>query len=152
MFVKIVLDIDGEKFEERLDEAKRRKGEGAKDTDLDEEDLRKLTEEFKSIVREETGKEFPQDPRRQLEQAIEAVFRSWNGKRAVDYRRQNKISDDLGTAVNSVAMVFGNMRDDSGTGVAFTRDPPTGENRPYGNYLPSAPGEHDVAGIGTTPR
>src|SRR5207302_4353572 len=91
MFGKIVLDIDGEKFEERLDEAKRRKGEGAKDTDLDEEDQRWLTEEFKSIVRQETGEDFPQDPRQQLEKAIEAVFRSWNGARAVAYRRQNKI-------------------------------------------------------------
>src|SRR5438445_8208722 len=152
MFGKIVLDIDGEKFEERLDEAKRRKGEGAKDTNLDEEDLRKLTEEFKSIVRKETGEEFPQDPRRQLEQAIEAVFRSWNGKRAVDYRRQNKISDDLGTAVNVVAMVFGNMGEDSGTGVAFTRDPATGEKRPYGDYLPNAQGEDVVAGIRNTLR
>src|SRR5439155_9506587 len=119
MFGKIVLDIDGDRFEEKLDEAKERKGPDAKDTDLDADDLRALTDEFKAIIREETGQVFPQEPRKQLEQAIEAVFGSWNGARAVAYRRQNKISDDLGTAVNVVAMVFGNMGDDSGTGVAF---------------------------------
>jgi pyruvate,orthophosphate dikinase len=150
MFGKIVLDIDGAAFEERLDEAKSRKGADAKDTDLDASDLRALTEEFKSIVARETGEEFPQEPDRQLEKAIEAVFRSWNGKRAVDYRRQNKISDDLGTAVNIVAMVFGNMGEDSGTGVAFTRDPATGGRVPYGDYLPNAQGEDVVAGIRNT--
>src|SRR5207249_2794000 len=139
--------------EERLDEAKASKGgPDAKDTDLDADDLRALTEEFKSIVRTETGEDFPQQPHAQLEKAIEAVFRSWNGKRAVDYRRQNKISDDLGTAVNVVAMVFGNMGEDSGTGVAFTRDPATGEKRPYGDYLPNAQGEDVVAGIRNTLR
>jgi pyruvate,orthophosphate dikinase len=152
MFGKIVLGIDGEKFEEKLDQAKERKGEGAKDTDLIEDDLRKLTEEFKAIVRQETGEDFPQEPRQQLEKAIEAVFLSWNGQRAVAYRRQNKIPDDLGTAVNVVAMVFGNMGDDSGTGVAFTRDPATGEKRPYGDYLPNAQGEDVVAGIRNTLR
>jgi pyruvate,orthophosphate dikinase len=150
MFGNIVLDIDGAAFEERLDEAKSRKGADAKDTDLDASDLRALTEEFKAIVARETGDEFPQEPDRQLEKAIEAVFRSWNGKRAVDYRRQNKISDDLGTAVNIVAMVFGNMGDDSGTGVAFTRDPATGGRVPYGDYLPNAQGEDVVAGIRNT--
>jgi pyruvate, orthophosphate dikinase len=152
MFGKIVLDIPGDKFEEKLDEAKERKGPEAKDTDLDAPDLRALTEEFKAIIRSETGEDFPEDPRKQLEKAIEAVFGSWNGKRAVDYRRQNKISDDLGTAVNVVAMVFGNMGDDSGTGVAFTRDPATGEKRPYGDYLPNAQGEDVVAGIRNTLR
>jgi pyruvate, orthophosphate dikinase len=150
MFGKIVLDIDADRFEEKLDEAKARKGRDAKDTDLDADDLRTLTDEFKSIVRDETGQDFPQEPHAQLERAIEAVFRSWNGKRAVDYRRQNKISDDLGTAVNVVAMVFGNMGDDSGTGVAFTRDPATGEKTPYGDYLPNAQGEDVVAGIRNT--
>ena len=150
MFGKIVLDIDAEKFEERLDQAKERKGEGAKDTDLDAEDLRALTEEFKGIIRDETGQDFPEEPRTQLEKAIEAVFRSWNGARAVAYRRQNKISDELGTAVNVVAMVFGNMGDDSGTGVVFTRNPATGEKEPYGDYLPNAQGEDVVAGIRNT--
>jgi pyruvate, orthophosphate dikinase len=152
MFGKIVLDISGDRFEEKLDEAKASKGSVAKDTDLDADDLRRLTEAFKQIIRDETGEDFPEDPRKQLEKAIEAVFGSWNGKRAVDYRRQNKISDDLGTAVNIVAMVFGNMGDDSGTGVAFTRDPATGEKRPYGDYLPNAQGEDVVAGIRNTLR
>ncbi|MGH2554535.1 MAG: PEP/pyruvate-binding domain-containing protein, partial [Actinomycetota bacterium] len=151
MFGKIVLDIDGEKFEEKLDEAKARKGgEGAKDTDLDAEDLKALTDEFKEIIRHEIREDFPQDPRVQLEKAIEAVFKSWNGARAVAYRRQNKISDDLGTAVNIVAMVFGNMGEDSGTGVAFTRNPATGEKEPYGDYLANAQGEDVVAGIRNT--
>src|SRR5438552_3957363 len=150
MFGKIVLDIDAERFEERLDQAKERKGAEAKDTDLDADDLRALTEEFKGIIRDETGHDFPDEPRAQLEKAIEAVFRSWNGARAVAYRRQNKISDDLGTAVNVVAMVFGNMGDDSGTGVAFTRDPATGERAPYGDYLSNAQGEDVVAGIRNT--
>src|SRR6266498_1188645 len=120
MFGKIVLGIDADKFEEKLDEAKATKGEEAKDTDLDAGDLKRLTDDFKEIVKSETGEDFPQDPRMQLQKAIEAVFKSWNGARAVAYRRQNKISDDLGTAVNIVAMVFGNMGEDSGTGVAFT--------------------------------
>jgi pyruvate,orthophosphate dikinase len=150
MFGKIVLGIDADRFEEKLDEAKRRKGEGAKDTDLTAEDLRELTEEFKAIVAEETGEDFPQEPRSQLEKAIEAVFRSWNGTRAIAYRRQNKIPDSLGTAVNVVAMVFGNRGEDSGTGVAFTRNPSTGEKEPYGDYLPNAQGEDVVAGIRNT--
>jgi pyruvate,orthophosphate dikinase len=152
MFGKIVLGIDADLFEEKLDEAKAAKGEGAKDTDLAADDLRKLTEEFKEIVRAETGEDFPQEPRQQLEKAIEAVFKSWNGARAVAYRRQNKISDDLGTAVNVVAMVFGNLGEDSGTGVAFTRNPATGEKKPYGDYLPNAQGEDVVAGIRNTLR
>src|SRR6266536_4601746 len=150
MFGKIVLDIPGDRFEEKLDEAKASKGSDAKDTDLDADDLRRLTEEFQGIIRDETGEAFPEEPRQQPEKANEAVFGSWNGKRAVDYRRQNKISDDLGTAVDVVAMVFGNMGDDSGTGVAFTRDPSTGEKRPYGDYLPNAQGEDVVAGIRNT--
>jgi pyruvate, orthophosphate dikinase len=150
MFGKIVLDIDAEKFEERLDEAKAAKGEGAKDTDLDAGDLRKLAEEYKEIIRTETGQDFPQEPLQQLRKAIEAVFKSWNGARAIAYRRQNKISDDLGTAVNVQAMVFGNMGEDSGTGVAFTRNPATGEKEPYGDYLENAQGEDVVAGIRNT--
>src|SRR5262245_14338700 len=150
MFGKIVLDIPAERFEDLLDEAKERKGPDAKDTDLDADDLRELTDQFKEVIRQETGDDFPQEPRKQLERAIRAVFESWNGARAIAYRRQNKISDDLGTAVNVVAMVFGNMGDDSGTGVAFTRDPSTGEAVPYGDYLPNAQGEDVVAGIRNT--
>jgi pyruvate,orthophosphate dikinase len=152
MFGKIVLDIEADRFEDKLEQAKAAKGEDAKDTDLDAGELRTLTEEFKAIVREEAGQDFPQDPRKQLEKAIEAVFSSWNGARAVAYRRQNKISDSLGTAVNVVAMVFGNLGEDSGTGVAFTRDPATGEKKPYGDYLPNAQGEDVVAGIRNTLR
>src|SRR5438105_10868845 len=150
MFGKIVMGIPGEAFEEKLDEAKERKGEGATDTDLEADDLKALVDEFKSIYKEHTGAGFPTEPRQQLRLAIEAVFKSWNGKRAVDYRRQNKISDDLGTAVNVVAMVFGNRGMDSGTGVAFTRDPATGDQVPYGDYLENAQGEDVVAGIRIT--
>jgi len=150
MFGKIVMGVSGDAFEEALEEAKDRKGPGAKDTDLEAEDLKHLIGEFLGIYREHTKADFPTDPRAQLRLAIEAVFRSWNGKRARDYRRQNKISDDLGTAVNVVAMVFGNRGIDSGTGVAFTRDPATGEKVPYGDYLPNAQGEDVVAGIRNT--
>ena len=150
MFGRIVMGVPGDAFEHALDEAKERKSAGAQDTDLDAEDLKQLTAEFLGIYREHTGSEFPTDPREQLTLAIEAVFKSWNGKRARDYRRQNKISDDLGTAVNIVAMVFGNRGADSGTGVAFTRDPATGEKVPYGDYLPNAQGEDVVAGIRNT--
>ena len=139
-------------FEEALDRAKERKGPGTQDTDLDADDLTALIEEFRGIYRTHTGEEFPQDPKEQLRLAIAAVFQSWNGKRARDYRRQNKISDDLGTAVNVQAMVFGNRGEDSGTGVAFTRDPSTGEKVPYGDYLPNAQGEDVVAGIRNTLR
>src|SRR5262245_25497499 len=150
MFGKIVMDIPGDAFEDALDAAKEAKGHGTQDTDLDADDLAALIDRFKAIYREHTGGEFPQDPKDQLQLAIEAVFKSWNGKRARDYRRQNKISDDLGTAVNIVAMVFGNRGDDSGTGVAFTRDPSTGEKVPYGDYLANAQGEDVVAGIRNT--
>ena len=152
MFGKIVMDVPGEAFEEALDRAKERKGPGTTDTDLDADDLTALIEEFRGIYRAHTGEEFPQDPKEQLRLAIAAVFESWNGKRAIDYRRQNKISDDLGTAVNVQAMVFGNRGDDSGTGVAFTRDPSTGEKVPYGDYLANAQGEDVVAGIRNTLR
>jgi pyruvate, orthophosphate dikinase len=150
MFGKIVMDVPGEAFEDALDEAKAAKGEGAQDTDLDADDLKQVLATFLEIYRKHTATEFPKDPREQLRLAIEAVFRSWNGRRAIDYRRQNKISDDLGTAVNIVAMVFGNRGMDSGTGVAFTRDPSTGEKKPYGDYLPNAQGEDVVAGIRNT--
>ncbi len=150
MFGKIVMDIPADAFEHALDEAKEAKFEGAQDTDLDAEDLAAVIDRFKTIYREHTSEEFPQDPKDQLRLSIDAVFRSWNGKRARDYRRQNKISDDLGTAVNIVAMVFGNRGDDSGTGVAFTRDPASGQKVPYGDYLPNAQGEDVVAGIRNT--
>jgi pyruvate,orthophosphate dikinase len=150
MFGKIVMDVPGEAFEEALDRAKDRKGTGSQDTDLDADDLTAVIEEFRGIFREHTGEEFPQDPKEQLRLAIAAVFQSWNGKRARDYRRQNKISDDLGTAVNVQAMVFGNRGEGSGTGVAFTRDPSTGEKVPYGDYLSNAQGEDVVAGIRNT--
>jgi pyruvate,orthophosphate dikinase len=150
MFGKIVMDVPADAFEHALDEAKATKGPKAQDTDLEADDLAKLIERFKAIYREHTNETFPQDPKEQLRLSIAAVFRSWNGRRARDYRRQNKISDDLGTAVNVVAMVFGNRGMDSGTGVAFTRDPSTGEKVPYGDYLPNAQGEDVVAGIRNT--
>jgi pyruvate,orthophosphate dikinase len=118
--------------------------------DLDEKDLKKLVKEFKKIIKKEHGSEFPQHPEDQLRLCIEAVFKSWDNKRARDYRRRNKIPDDLGTAVNIQTMVFGNKGDDSGTGVAFTRNPATGENLPYGDYLANAQGEDVVAGIRNT--
>ena len=152
MFGKIVMDVPAEAFEHALDAAKERKGPGTQDTDLDIDDIAELIERFQAIYQEHTGEAFPQDPKDQLRLAIDAVFSSWNGKRAIDYRRQNKISDDLGTAVNVQAMVFGNRGDDSGTGVAFTRDPATGEKVPYGDYLSNAQGEDVVAGIRNTLR
>ncbi|MGH2678260.1 MAG: putative PEP-binding protein, partial [Actinomycetota bacterium] len=150
MFGKIVMDIPGEAFEEELERAKEKKGPDAKDTDLTAIDLMDLVERFKSIVREHAGRLFPTDPREQLRMAIEAVFSSWNNDRAKVYRKQYGIPDDLGTAVNVVAMVFGNLGEDSGTGVAFTRDPATGEKGLYGDYLPNAQGEDVVAGIRNT--
>ena len=152
MFGKIVMDVPSDAFEHALDEAKERKGPGTQDTDLDVDDLGALIDRFRAIYQEHTGAAFPQDPKDQLRLSIDAVFSSWNGKRAIDYRRQNKISDDLGTAVNVQAMVFGNRGDDSGTGVAFTRDPSTGEKVPYGDYLSNAQGEDVVAGIRNTLR
>jgi pyruvate, orthophosphate dikinase len=149
MFGKTVLDIDGDHFEHALDSAKKAKGVSS-DTDLDAADLKSLTETFKEIVREHAHRDFPQDPREQMDLAINAVFDSWNSDRAVLYRRQERIPADLGTAVNVVAMVFGNMGDDSGTGVAFTRDPATGAQGVYGDYLQNAQGEDVVAGIRNT--
>ena len=149
MFGKTVLGIAGELFDEAFDEAKRAKGT-TNDLDLDAADLRRLVETFKGIVREHAGREFPQDPREQMDLAVRAVFDSWNSERAVLYRRQERIPADLGTAVNVVAMVFGNLGMDSGTGVAFTRDPGSGHQGVYGDYLQNAQGEDVVAGIRNT--
>ena len=149
MFGKIVLDIDGDTFEKVLTELRKKRGVET-DPELSAEDLQGLVDRFKAIVQSEAGIEFPQDPQEQLRYSIEAVFKSWNGERARVYRRMEKIPDDLGTAVNVQTMVFGNKGDDSGTGVAFTRDPSTGENSPYGDFLRNAQGEDVVAGIRTT--
>jgi pyruvate, orthophosphate dikinase len=148
MFGRIVMGVEGPRFDDALDAKKDERGV-KQDTDLTADDLRELVETFKGVVRDDTGREFPSDPYEQLDLAIKAVFASWFGQRARDYRKFNKIPDDLGTAVNVVTMVFGNMGDDSGTGVAFTRDPNTGENRLYGEYLTNAQGEDVVAGIRT---
>jgi pyruvate, orthophosphate dikinase len=146
LFGKIVLGVDGEKFEHVMDEAKHG---GRADTDLSAEELATITDRFKAIIKEEKGVDFPDDPYEQLREAIAAVFKSWNGRRAIDYRRINKISDSLGTGVNVQAMVFGNMGSDSATGVAFTRDPSTGERAIFGEYLVNAQGEDVVAGVRT---
>src|SRR4051795_5918598 len=151
MFGRIVMEVSGERFDHALEASKAAHG-AAQDTDLDAAALRDLVTEFKSIVRADTGREFPEDPNEQLDLAIKAVFASWFGKRAQDYRKNQGIADDLGTAVNVVTMVFGNMGDDSGTGVAFTRDPNTGEKALYGEYLTNAQGEDVVAGIRTAPK
>jgi pyruvate,orthophosphate dikinase len=151
MFGRIVLDIRGERFDEALEAAKAAHG-ASQDTDLDAAALRELVDEFKGIVKTDAGRDFPSDPYEQLDLAIKAVFASWFGKRAVDYRNNQKIAHDLGTAVNVVTMVFGNMGDDSGTGVAFTRDPNTGEKVLYGEYHTNAQGEDVVAGIRTAPK
>jgi pyruvate,orthophosphate dikinase len=156
MFGKVVMGVPGERFEEALDAAKtakapslRRRPHEVRDTDLDASDLQDLVAAFKDLVKETSGRAFPQDPRRQLEMAIEAVFDSWNNRRAQEYRRLEKIDDALGTAVNVQTMVFGNKGFDSGTGVAFTRDPATGRKGAYGDYLANAQGEDVVAGIRT---
>src|SRR5450631_1076581 len=149
MFGKTVLDIDGEAFEQAIDNAKKAKGI-KNDLDLDADDLQQLVGVFKQIVREHTGHDFPQEPREQLDLAVKAVFNSWNSDRAILYRRQERIPTDLGTAVSIVTMVFGNLGPDSGTGVAFTRDPGTGQQGVYGDYLQNAQGEDVVAGIRNT--
>jgi len=149
MFGRIVMDAKAQRFDEPLEARKAVHGKDARDTDLTVEDLQALVAEYKKIVKEDTGRDFPTDPYEQLDLAIKAVFASWFGKRANDYRNSQKIAHDLGTAVNVVTMVFGNMGDDSGTGVAFTRDPTTGENILYGEYLTNAQGEDVVAGIRT---
>ena len=149
MFGTVVLDIDDEAFEHPLDAYKDEKGYKL-DTEMTAADWQAITDIFKKVIKEHKGFDFPQDPYEQLKLATEAVFRSWNGKRAIDYRNAAGISHDLGTAVNIVTMVFGNMGNSSGTGVAFTRDPATGENVIYGDYLMNAQGEDVVAGIRNT--
>ena len=148
MFGRIVLGIDPAKFEHALD-ARKKAARVKSDPELSPKQLEELVTEYKAIVRKETGKPFPTEPQDQLRLAIEAVFGSWFGQRAKDYRKQFKISDDLGTACSIVTMVFGNMGNDSGTGVAFTRDPNTGSKELYGEYLTNAQGEDVVAGIRT---
>ena len=148
MYAKVVLDVDGALFEEVIDEI--RESEGVKaDPQVSPAGWQKAVEKFKEITKREAGIEFPQDPWKQLELAIEAVFKSWNGKRAVDYRNATGISHKLGTAVNVQSMVFGNVGDDSGSGVAFTRNPSTGENDFFGEYLFNAQGEDVVSGSRT---
>ncbi|MGX6607918.1 pyruvate, phosphate dikinase [Micromonosporaceae bacterium Da 78-11] len=149
MFGKTVCDVPGSEFEDALYEAKTAKGV-TDDLHLDADDLRTLVGAYKKVFAKHTGHDFPQEPREQLDLAVAAVFRSWNADRAVLYRRQERIPADLGTAVNVVAMVFGNLGSDSGTGVAFTRDPATGERGVYGDYLANAQGEDVVAGIRNT--
>ena len=149
MFGKTVLDIDGDLFSDALDELKAKRGVKG-DTELTAEDLKGLVDTFKGIVKEQTGNDFPQDPRTQMDMGIEAVFRSWNTERARIYRRRERIPHDLGTAVNICTMVFGNMGENSGTGVCFTRDPSSGHSGVYGDYLENAQGEDVVAGIRNT--
>ena len=149
MFGKTVLDIDGDLFSDALDDLKAERGVKG-DTELTAEDLKGLVDTFKGIVKEQTGADFPQDPRTQMDMGIEAVFRSWNTERARIYRRRERIPHDLGTAVNICTMVFGNMGENSGTGVCFTRDPSSGHSGVYGDYLENAQGEDVVAGIRNT--
>ena len=149
MFGKTVLDIDGDLFSDALDDLKAERGVKG-DTELTAEDLKGLVNTFKGIVKEQTGEDFPQDPRTQMDMGIEAVFRSWNTERARIYRRRERIPHDLGTAVNICTMVFGNMGENSGTGVCFTRDPSSGHSGVYGDYLENAQGEDVVAGIRNT--
>ncbi|KAB7743220.1 pyruvate, phosphate dikinase [Nostocoides sp. F2B08] len=149
MFGKTVLALDGEHFEGAMDRIKEARGVTA-DVDLDAGDLRELTRRFQAIIEADSGAPFPQDPREQLREAVVAVFRSWNADRAVLYRRRERIPTDLGTAVNVQAMAFGNRGSTSGSGVAFTRDPATGQQGVYGDYLPNAQGEDVVAGIRNT--
>ena len=150
LFGKVALGIDDEKFDEHFNEVKQRVGVKA-DIGLDAGHLEEISQRFLAVVRQETGKHFPQDVMEQLRLAVEAVFRSWMGKRAVDYRREFNITPDManGTAVNICTMVFGNMGDDCATGVGFTRNPGTGENEMFGEYLVNAQGEDVVAGIRT---
>ena len=148
MYGSVVLGVEKDRFEHVIAEEKRAAGVST-DPELDAGAWQRVVAKDKEIVRAATGKDFPQDVGAQLRLAVEAVFDSWNSKRAIDYRRFNKISDDWGTAVNIVTMVFGNMGDDSGTGVAFTRDPNTGEKKLFGEYLRNAQGEDVVAGIRT---
>ncbi len=149
MFGSVVMDVEDDLFEEVLAEA-REKAAVKTDAELNAEQWKDVTEEFKTIFKAETGQDFPQDPIEQIRMATEAVFKSWDGKRATDYRNAAGIAHDLGTGVNVMTMVFGNMGNNSGTGVAFTRDPATGEDVLYGDYLINAQGEDVVAGIRNT--
>lgn len=148
MFGKIVLGIEGKKFDEIFEQQKQKRG-AKTDAELDAEDMKEIVQRFKQLVKDETGAELPADPLKQLELAITAVFKSWNNKRAMEYRNFYKIPHDLYTAANIVTMVFGNSGGDSGTGVAFTRNPSTGEREIYGEFLFNAQGEDVVAGIRT---
>lgn len=148
MFADVVMGLNKAKFEEIIDEIKEKK-KIKEDLDLDAEDMKKLVKRFKAFYQDCLHEDFPQDPREQLYRAIEAVFRSWNNQRAIFYRKMNDIPSDWGTAVNVQMMVFGNMGNDCGTGVAFTRNPSTGENKLYGEFLMNAQGEDVVAGIRT---
>jgi pyruvate,orthophosphate dikinase len=148
MFGDVVMGVEHKKFEEILDKKKQTKGVEF-DTELDAKDLKDVAEEYKRLIKKESGKDFPQTPKDQLKMSVDAVFGSWNNDRAILYRKLNDIRGLLGTAVNIQAMVFGNMGDTSGTGVCFTRDPATGENMFYGEYLMNAQGEDVVAGIRT---
>ena len=149
MFGATVLGIEASAFHEKLDELKAERG-ARNDVDLTAEDLAGLVAAYQALILDHTGAEFPQDPREQLDMAVRAVFESWNTERAVLYRRQERIPGDLGTAVNVCTMVFGNVGEDSGTGVAFTRDPASGAQGVYGDYLENAQGEDVVAGIRNT--
>ena len=148
MFSDVVMEIPKPLFEKEIDIMKEKKGVKL-DTELTAEDLKELVTIFKGIYLKEHGSEFPSNPTEQLKEAVKAVFRSWNNPRAITYRRLNDIPGDWGTAVNVQEMVFGNMGDDCGTGVAFTRNPATGENKLFGEYLMNAQGEDVVAGIRT---
>jgi len=148
MFGDVVMGVEHDKFEEAL-QAKKDKKNVKFDTELTAGDLKELVEDYKKIIKEAKGKSFPQDPREQLRMSIDAVFGSWNNKRAISYRNLNDLPHNIGTAVNVQAMVFGNMGNNSGTGVAFTRDPATGKDEFYGEYLMNAQGEDVVAGIRT---
>ncbi|MEM1677406.1 MAG: pyruvate, phosphate dikinase, partial [Nitrososphaerota archaeon] len=148
MFGRIVMGVKDEKFDEIMEEHKKKLGV-KHDVEIPAEELKKIIEEFKELIKKETGRDFPQNPWKQLEMAIEAVFKSWNNPRAIVYRKAYNIPDDLYTAVNIQMMVFGNMGYDSGTGVGFTRNPSTGEKKLYGEYLLNAQGEDVVAGIRT---
>ena len=148
MYGSIVMGLNGDVFEEKLSEIKKKKGV-TEDTKLDSEDLKETVSVFKKVIKNATGNDFPSDPIDQLKLAVSAVFNSWNGERAIFYRNAKKIPHNLGTAVNIQQMVFGNMGETSGTGVAFTRDPATGERKLYGEFLPNAQGEDVVAGIRT---
>ncbi len=148
MFGNVVLGIEHENFEEIFDDIKK-ENKVTLDTEVDIDGLKKLVIKYKEMVKKVTGNDFPEEPKEQLDMAIDAVFKSWNNKRAITYRKINKIPDDLGTAVNVQEMVFGNMGEDSGTGVGFTRNPSTGKKEYYGEYLLNAQGEDVVAGIRT---